>query len=140
MNNRNAILLLLSGSGLIWLRSFFAKQICIHYLPIFSKKLNEGMFCRTLSSIIFCLGMVIALLGGALYLWGEEFALQLVNNFLLVLLLVIASVLYVFWSIPGYYRWKKTNKGVELGLFLVKFIIGIITIIGVIVGYALGKI
>ncbi len=55
-------------------------------------------------------------------------------------ILLIIAFLYLLWSIPGYYRWKKTGKGIELALFVAKLSIGILTIMGVVLGYALGKI
>ncbi len=140
MYNRNALLILFTGGGTIWLRRFLAEQACAYYKPLWEDRLDRSRLYNWLSSGFLGLGVLVVLLGLFLLRYGEKSAAPFVTNTLLAAIVVISGLLYLFWSIPGWYRWKKTGKGIELALFVTKLSIGILTIMGVVLGYVLGKI
>lgn len=137
MFDYRTILILLFGVVLIVGRKDTANKLFKHYAPLLGNN-------RRLLPLFSFLSVIIALIFFAFGFFLTSFNVKnpdyiLSKNFVFGMILT-AGVIYILWSIPGYYRWKKTKKGIELGLFLTKLVIGILTIIGVIVGYTLGKI
>lgn len=137
MIDSRTIIILLSGVALILDRKRTAKQLYSHYAPLFR---GYHVSLSFLSFLVVLMGVAIIAFGISLFVFGKSNVQIDLTGVFSFSLLFFCGLLYIFWSIPGYYRWKKTGKGIELGLFLTKLIIGILTIIGIVVGYILGMI
>ncbi len=114
-----------------------ANKLFKHYSPILGRNRKTLPFLSALSVFI---ALVFIAFGFYLISFSEKNPDYILGKGFVIGLLVIAGITYILWSIPGYYRWKKTGNGVELVLFATKLSIGILTIVGVVVGYVLGKI
>lgn len=136
MFDYRSILMFLFGIMMIVGRKDTANKLFKHYSPILGRKQRALPFLSALSVFI---ALVFIAFGFFLISFNEKRPDYILGKDFEIGVILIAGITYILWSIPGYYRWKKTKKGIELALFITKLSIGILTFVGVIVGYVLGK-
>lgn len=138
MINYRIVLILLFGIVLIVTHKRWAKALYKHYAPLFKGR-KQPM--RIMSGVVIACALVIIAFGVFLLVLDHSAASATIvtRGSVLYGLLSLCGAAYILWSIPGYYRWKKTKKGIELALFVTKLSIGILTFIGIAFGFAFGK-
>jgi hypothetical protein len=137
MFDYRAILMFLFGIMMLVGRKDTANQLFKHYSPMLGRKQRALPFLSSLSILI---ALVFIAYGFYMISFNDKTPDYILDKNFVAGIILMAGITYIIWSIPGYYRWKKTGKGVELALFITKLSIGILTFVGVVVGYVLGKI
>lgn len=117
-----------------------SEALFLNYGPIVSKMINKTLFVNSVSAAIFalyavCFGLVLL----HFYLMKVGKPIQItIGNTSVALMLLLSGALFVIWSIPGYYRWKKSGMTFELIFFLCKLVIGVLCVFGISIGLFLG--
>lgn len=138
MINYRIVLILLFGIVMIITHRRWAKELHKHYAPLFGGRKQS---LKMTSYIVIACALVIISFGVFLLVLDHSTASSTIvtRSSVLYGLLSLCGAAYIIWSIPGYYRWKKNKKGIELALFVAKLSIGVLTFIGIIFGYSYGK-
>lgn len=138
MINYRIVLILLLGIVMIVTHKRWAKELHKHYAPLFSGRKQS---LKMMSGIVIACALVIVSFGVFLLVLDHSTASATIvtRSSVLFGLLSLCGAAYILWSIPGYYRWKKNKKGIELALFVTKLSIGILTFVGIAFGYVFGK-
>lgn len=136
MFDYRSILMFLFGIIMIVGRKDTANQLFKHYSPILGSKQRALPFLSSLSVLI---ALVFIAYGFYMISFNDKNPDYILGKGFVIGILLIAGITYILWSIPGYYRWKKTKKGIELALFITKLSIGILTFVGIIFGYVFGQ-
>ena len=128
MFNYRTILILLFGVFLIMTRKEIAKNLFKHYSPILGSAPGLLPVYSTLVIIFSLLITAFGLFFGSYSTHNPDFIL---GSSVVWGGILLSGIVYLIWAIPGYYRWKKNKKGIELALFVAKLSIGILILIGV---------
>lgn len=118
---RNSIYLIIGGLALILCRRRFSADIAKHYDPL----LKNANISKIPHQLFFICGVLV--IASVVFMTRVN-----LNDMMLSAVALLSGPIYLIWSIPGYYRWKKNKKGFELALFVAKLSIGILIITGVI--------
>lgn len=129
MPDFRAILMFLFGIVLIVGRKKTANQLFKHYSPMLGQ---NRRFLPILSTLTVIIALAFIAFGFFLTSFNEKNPDYIFGGYFITSIIALTGITYLTWSIPGYYRWKKTKKSIELALFIAKLSIGILILIGVI--------